>query len=96
MDDHGVTVRNYFRTYRINWAEVSRFADGAGLIPAEGKAPWALAIVLHGVWKINASCTAWDTGPSQKMLTEIRDAADAHGIPAVLTGVPGRRFREGQ
>jgi hypothetical protein len=94
--DRGVTVRNYFRTYRIDWSEVSRFADGAGLIPAEGKAPWALAIVLHDGQKINASCTAWDTGPSQKMLTAIRDAAEAHGIPAVLTGVPGRRFREDQ
>jgi hypothetical protein len=94
MDDHSVTVRNYFRTYRISWAEVRRFADGAGRIPLEGKKPWAFAVVLQGR-TITANSTAWQTPPSQEMLTVLRDAAEAHGIPAVLTGTAPRQSEDG-
>ena len=41
MDNHGVTIRNYFRTYRAGWGEVSRFADGA-VNPGGGGRPWAV------------------------------------------------------
>jgi len=100
----GVTVRNYVRTYRVSWPEVSRFADGARFIPAEGElqALWALSIVLHDGRTITASGTAWAPPTKamlaglrdahearlQEMLAVFRDAAEAHGIPAELTGVP--------
>jgi hypothetical protein len=42
MDNHGVTIRNYFRTYRAGWGEVSRFVDGA-VNPGGGR-PWAVPL----------------------------------------------------
>jgi hypothetical protein len=29
LDDHGVTVRNFFHSHQFGWHEVSRFADGS-------------------------------------------------------------------
>jgi hypothetical protein len=31
IDASGVTIRNFFRTHRIGWHEVARFADGSVL-----------------------------------------------------------------
>ena len=53
IDQSGMTVRNYFRTYRIGWPEVSLFADGSALgLFAGGQSPggdfgwgWALRVV---------------------------------------------------
>lgn len=91
IDDAVVTVRNYFRIYRISWPEVSHFADGAAPMPGkEGETSWALSIVLHSGQAVTASATigGW---PRPETLTAIRRAADDHGIPAELTGVAASR-----
>ena len=52
IDASGVTIRNFFRTHRIGWREVARFADGSVLsLVARGNEPyaicWALRVVLR-------------------------------------------------
>jgi Bacterial PH domain len=44
-DNHGVTVRNFLRTHRIGWSEVSRFTDGSVKLFDEHH--WTLGIVLR-------------------------------------------------
>ena len=50
-DASGVTIRNFFRTHRIGWREVDRFADGTVLSLGGGNdlydAYWALRVVLR-------------------------------------------------
>jgi hypothetical protein len=89
VDDLGVTVRNYFRTCRFAWHEVSSFADGA--VPGDqGSTNWALSVVPHG----RRAVTVWATSraaPDPEMLTAIRQAAVRHGVPADLTGDAAQR-----
>src|SRR5215475_8781086 len=67
MDDIGVTVRNYFRTCRFAWPEVSCFEDGA--FPGEqGSRDWALSVVPHGGRAVTATATRRAT-PDPEMLT---------------------------
>jgi hypothetical protein len=51
IDASGVTIRNFFRTHRIGWREVDRFADGSVLSAGKGndlyERRWALRVVLH-------------------------------------------------
>ena len=51
IDANGLTIRNFFRTHRIGWREVARFADGSVLSAGRGKdafaAYWALRVVLR-------------------------------------------------
>jgi Bacterial PH domain len=51
IDASGLTIRNFFRTHRIGWREVARFADGSVLSLGRGNdayaAYWALRVVLH-------------------------------------------------
>jgi hypothetical protein len=52
IDASGVTIRNFFRTHRIGWSEVDRFADGTVLSAGRGHydlydAYWALRVVLR-------------------------------------------------
>jgi len=50
-DAGGVTIRNFFRTHRIGWREVDRFADGSVLSLGRGndlyERYWALRVVLR-------------------------------------------------
>jgi hypothetical protein len=88
FDVSGVTVRNYFRTYRIGWSEVSCFADGnAGLATSQGFA-WALSVVTRERRPVVASATARYHGARPDTLTAIRHHAELHGIAADL---PRRR-----
>lgn len=74
FDDQGVTVRNWFRTYRIGWAEVSRFTDCWG--------EWGrdLGVALHN----GRNVMAWAESP--KLLVAVGEAAQRYDIPADLTG----------
>jgi len=79
LDDHGVTVRNYFRTSRFGWPEVGRITDGSVYAAAAGNA-WAVRIVLrNGKWVTAAGTTG--AKDSKPMMAAIRQAAENHGIP---------------
>jgi hypothetical protein len=89
LDDDGITVRNFFRTYRIGWDEVHWFTDGS--VPSIGGPVyfWALDIVLHDGCMITASGASSRTGDARPgTLTAIRQAAERHAVPAVFTGTP--------
>jgi hypothetical protein len=90
LDDHGVTVRNFFRTHRISWAEVRCFADGSVYAEA-GSYNWALAVVLHDGRVVTAKGTARNKDPRPETLTAVQQAAERYAIPATLTGTPMRR-----
>jgi hypothetical protein len=87
FDASGVTVRNYFRTYRIGWSDVNCFADGnAGLATSQGFA-WTLSIVTRERRPVIASATARYHGARPETLTAVRHRAELHGIAADLAGV---------
>lgn len=51
IDDRGVVVRNFFRTYRLTWSQVTGFADGSARnYGDDGSALgyWALNVVIAG------------------------------------------------
>lgn len=85
MDYGAVTVRNYFRTYRISWPEVTGFVDGS--VPGR---TWALTVLMDGGRAVTASGTASKVERDRsEVLTAIREAAESHGTTADLTGTPG-------
>lgn len=55
IDDNGMTIRNFFRTHRFTWPEVSRFADGTAF-NGESR-DWALRVVLHNGKAVTARGT---------------------------------------
>jgi hypothetical protein len=89
IDEHGVTVRNFFQTYRISWPEISRFEDGSRWVGQAGHV-WALRIVRHdgrAVISTMASLGGWRAARRSAMLVAaVRQAAARYGIPAELTG----------
>jgi hypothetical protein len=88
MDNRGVTVRNYFRTYRIGWPEVSSFADGAVNAGAGGRT-WALKVIRRNGSAVTACGTCIETSkgpPRGETLTAIRQCAERYCIPADVTG----------
>jgi hypothetical protein len=90
MDNHGVTIRNYFRTYRAGWGEVSRFADGAVNTGADGRR-WALRVILQDGRAITA-CGTWKYGPPRnETLSAVQQGAGRYGVPADMHGIPDGR-----
>jgi hypothetical protein len=90
MDNHGVTIRNYFRTYRAGWGEVSRFADGAVNTGAGGR-QWALRVILRDGKTITA-CGTWKNGPARdETLRAVQQGAGRYGVPADVRGTPDGR-----
>jgi hypothetical protein len=87
MDDKGLTVRNYFRTYRFGWAEVTRFVDGS--ISLLNKGYWALSVLVADGRAVTVSGTASRSAARDDTLATIRQAAECHGIAGDLTGAPG-------
>jgi hypothetical protein len=86
MDQHGATIRNYFRTYQFGWSEVNCLADGSAYGGAGGS-QWALSLMLHDGRTVTATGTmASGTRRIPKMLTIIRQGAEHYAIPAELTG----------
>ncbi len=90
MDRHGVTIRNYFRTYRAGWAEVSSFGDGAVNAGASGR-KWALSVILRDGRSITACGTWRDARTRDETLKAIHQGARRYGIPANVMGVPNGR-----
>jgi len=88
MDYQGVTVRNYFWTYRFRWPEVAGIVDGSVL----GGWYWALRVLVRGGQAVTASGTARYKARPQE-LTAIREAAESHGISADLRGTRGGAWR---
>jgi hypothetical protein len=87
LDDQAITVRNYYRTHRIGWNEVHWFRDGLGIRDFDHRGPvWALEIVLHDGRKITAEGTSGQQTARPETLAAIRQAAERHAVPAVLTG----------
>ncbi len=79
--DHGITFRNFTRTGRIGWDEVRWFRDG------QWDAAWALAIELRDGRVVTAGATSSGKPAARpETLRAIRQAAERHAIPAVLTG----------
>lgn len=86
LDDHGVTVRNFFRTYRISWAELRCFADGWVSLGESGRL-WALQAVRRDGRVITAKGTSRGKGTARpETLAAIQQAAERYAVPAVLTG----------
>ena len=87
FDDQGVTIHNWFRTYRIGWAEVSRFEDGYVWSSGnDGEGTWALAVVRHDGRTVKAKATMAPQFARSKTLVAVGQAAQRYGIPADLTG----------
>jgi hypothetical protein len=91
IDDGGVTVRNFFRTHRLSWAEVSCLTDGLTYW-GESTFYWALRVVPRDGRPVTARGTMSAGRPSPQTLAAIRQAAGRHGMPAQVTGLlPGER-----
>jgi len=91
FDDQGITVENFFRVYRIEWAEVHQFADGYVWPSGEnGPGTWALAVVRHDGSAVTAGGTAAKWAAPSETLVAVGQAAQRHGIPAELTGTIDR------
>jgi hypothetical protein len=91
LDDQGVTIRNYFRTYRIGWPGVRRFADGS-VSGGEAGRLWALNVMLRDGRVITAAATSRGKRTARpQTLTAIEQAAGRYDIPAELTGTAMRR-----
>ena len=87
LDEHGVTVWNYWRNHRLTWAAVSSFTDGS----TDGDT-WALTVMRRDGRGVTAEATAARPGRPE-ILTVLSQAAALHGVPAKLTGVAAERPR---
>lgn len=110
MDDQRVTVRNYFRTYRFAWPEVTGFVDGSvttfwhldgdrgdrGLRLAV-RPSWALSVLGPGGRAVTATGTASGIAAPSETLAAIRQVAEWRGIAADLNGTSrARRGSQGR
>ncbi len=89
FDDKGVTLRNFFRTRRFGWSEVSHFADGWTEIwtGEDAGTYWAAAIVLRDGRHIVVKLTMGGKSVANpETLETIRQIAARYGIPGQLTG----------
>jgi hypothetical protein len=101
IDDRGITVRNLYRTDKLSWHHVSRFADGRIGILNDGAISdyWAVQIVLNNGRAIIAQGTMREKASSaSKVRVTMEQFAGRWQIPAQLTGtVPtqpsGARWR---
>jgi hypothetical protein len=87
-DDSGVLMRNFHfgRSRRIAWSEISHFADGC--YTKEGVTSWLLVIVLRTGKQAPVLCSV--LAPVDEVMAAVREAAQPHGIPADLTGLPAK------
>jgi hypothetical protein len=96
LDDRGVRVCNYFRTYRLGWQHVSSFTDGLAacidLNHASLRRGWALSVILRDGKGITATGTMASSADPE-ILRAVRNAAQRHQVSASLTGVATDRPR---
>jgi hypothetical protein len=100
FDGAGVTVRNFWRTHRLAWNEVSQFTDGSFW------GDWALRVVLRDGRTVTAAGTGMQYSMRGKLrkkevLSAVGDVADRHSVGADLTGWPpgakaGATFNHGR
>jgi hypothetical protein len=92
-DESGLLVRNFYfgrkSRIRITWAEISYFADGH--YTKQGSTSWMLLIVLR-TGKTVGVLSSVLASPVEVVAT-VGEAAQAHGIPADLAGVPVKNGR---
>jgi hypothetical protein len=95
LGEGGVTVRNFYRTYRISWSKVSCFADGSVTRGEHGRV-WALDVVLRDGRVVTASGTVGGKRDARpETLAAIGRAAERYVIPAELTGTAAKRGSRG-
>jgi hypothetical protein len=88
--DHGVTIRNYWRTRRYRWDQVSHFADAD--VWASGVRPqWGLDVVLRDGRVVTARATLHEDGrASAEVLAVIeRVARKQQMVESAWGAVPG-------
>jgi hypothetical protein len=83
FDDHGVTVREFWRTDRFGWPDVKRFEDQRRATGSK-RWLWYLNIVLRDGRVITMYLGTLKETASPKTLIAIRQAATRHEIPAEL------------
>jgi hypothetical protein len=90
-DDAGLLLRNFHfgRARRITWAEISHFTDGRYV--KQGVTSWCLAIALRTGKGLPVLCSVLE--PAEKVIAAIQEAAQPHGIPVDLSGVPMKKGR---
>jgi hypothetical protein len=81
MNDHGVTVRNFFRTRRIDWHEVSGFGSDPDM---EGMS--TLNVMLHDGRTVTATATMNTMNVLPGILAAVRQEAERRGMPAGPAG----------
>jgi len=87
VDDRGVTVRNFFRSRRFTWPEVSMFDDGSA-VGSGSERYWALRVVPREGTPVTAAATMRGLTPREELPSAIEQAAQRHGIPAKIDGIP--------
>jgi hypothetical protein len=85
FDDAGVTVRNFWRTHRIGWHEVSSITDGTFC------GDWAVRVVRRDGRTVTAASTGMQydrrTMPTTKdVLSAIAYVAERYSVRAEVTG----------
>jgi Bacterial PH domain len=89
INEHGVTARNFFRTYLIGWPEISRFEDGSRWVGQAGHI-WALRIVRRDGRTVISTMASLEGRRAARrravLVAAVRQAAARYGIPAELTG----------
>jgi hypothetical protein len=93
-DDACVLVRNFHfgHARRIAWTEISHFADGR--YTKEGVTSWMLVIILRTGKQVRVLCSV--LASADEVVAAVRKAAQPHGIPAELAGVPVKNGRPPQ
>src|SRR5215475_10439459 len=81
----GLTVRNYLRTHRAAWAQISALADGT----IDGS-QWRLSVITKDGRCVTAGATQAQRG-SPQVLTAVRQAAVPYGVQAKVSGIPPER-----
>lgn len=83
FDVTGVKVRNFWRTYRLRWDEVSYFGDG-------GADWWALNVARRNGRALVATGTTSGAESLAKagVLAAIRQVGERYHVPVELTGRP--------
>jgi hypothetical protein len=89
MDWAGVTVRNFWRTYKLSWPEVSHLGDGSVYMGDAGYI-WALGVVLRD-GRVRSVSTAVGLGFAE--IEEIRQAAARFAVPAMFAAPTESRMR---
>jgi hypothetical protein len=77
-----IVVRNWYRTHRIRWVDVTGFVDSSVSTGEGANSKWALGIRQGDAETIKCQSTSWaGLDFRMAMLDEIHREAVAHGVP---------------